>query len=107
MSITNLLTQWRSNAEKYSADARRTFKRIKRAVEADKPTGSKLEELIEEIGIYFSLFLFFTFYLFTFYSLGSFLNFLEEELDKSAANLDALAANLDQADSDNSSTDTE
>ena len=101
MSITSLLTQWRSNAEKYSADARRTFKRIKRAVEADKPTGSKLEELIEEIGIHFL-----PFYLFTFYSLGTFLNFLEEELDKSAANLDALAANLDQADSD-STTDSE
>ena len=55
MSITNLLTQWRSSAEKYSTDARRTFKRIKRAVEADKPSGSKLEELVEEIGIYLLL----------------------------------------------------
>ena len=35
---------------------------------------------------------------------GAFLNFLEEELDKSAVKLDALAASLDQTDTENDST---
>ena len=61
MSITNLLSQWRSNAEKYSADARRVFKRIKRAVEADKPSGPKLDDLVDEIGKNFNYLLFYCF----------------------------------------------
>ena len=61
MSITNLLTQWRSNTEKYSAEARRVFKRIKRAVEAEKPSGPKLDDLVDEIGKTFTDLLFYYF----------------------------------------------
>ena len=75
MSITNLLTQWRSNAEKYSAEARRVFKRIKRAVEADKPSGSKLDDLVDEIGKTFTNLLFYC--LLFYYSLFYYLLFFQ------------------------------
>ena len=67
MSITNLLTQWRSNAEKYSAEARRVFKRIKRVVEADKPSGPKLDDLVDEIGKTFTTLLIYCFTVLLFY----------------------------------------
>ena len=52
---------------------------------------------------YFTVLLFYYYYYLLLFS-GAFLNFLEEELDKSAVKLDALAASLDQTDTENDST---